>query len=370
MQFIDLQAQQKRIRNKINENIKRVLDHGQYIMGPEIKELEEKLANYVNVNYAIGVASGTDALLMPLMTYQIGQNDAIFTSPFTFIATAEVIQLLGATPVFVDIDPATYNMDSDKLEESISSIKRTGKLKPRGIIPVDIFGQAADYDEINAIANRHDLFVLEDAAQGFGGSYKGRRIGSLGNVAATSFFPAKPLGAYGDGGMIFTHEKQIAEDLVSVRIHGKGATKYENVRVGINGRLDTIQAAILLAKFSLLDEEVQMRQEVAQRYDHGLKESVQIPLVKEFNNSAWAQYSIRHPQRERIVQALKSKGIPTAIYYPIPLHLQKAFINLGYQSGDFPISEKTSGEIFSLPMYPYLKHDIQQKIIDCIKYSA
>ncbi|MCK4943290.1 MAG: DegT/DnrJ/EryC1/StrS family aminotransferase, partial [Candidatus Aminicenantes bacterium] len=180
MQFIDLQAQQKRIRNKINENIKRVLDHGQYIMGPEIKELEEKLANYVNVNYAIGVASGTDALLMPLMTYQIGQNDAIFTSPFTFIATAEVIQLLGATPVFVDIDPATYNMDSDKLEESISSIKRTGKLKPRGIIPVDIFGQAADYDEINAIANRHDLFVLEDAAQGFGGSYKGRRIGSLG----------------------------------------------------------------------------------------------------------------------------------------------------------------------------------------------
>lgn len=370
MQFIDLQTQQKRIRDKINDNINRVLDHGRYIMGPEVEELEKRLAEYVNETYAIGVGSGTDALMMPLMAYQIGPGDAIFTSPFTFIATAEVIQILGATPVFVDIDPLTFNINPDKLEESISSIVKQGKLNPRGIIPVDLFGQAADYDEINDIARRHDLFVLEDAAQGFGGSYKNRKIGSLGNVAATSFFPAKPLGAYGDGGMIFTGEKQLAEDLISIRVHGKGATKYENIRVGINGRLDTIQAAILLAKFTLLDEEVQLRQQVARRYHQGLEDSVQVPLVKESNVSAWAQYSIRHPKRQQIIEALKSEGIPTAIYYPIPLHLQKAFFNLGYQAGDFPESEKISADIFSVPMHPYLTADTQQKVIDCINRSV
>jgi UDP-2-acetamido-2-deoxy-ribo-hexuluronate aminotransferase len=370
MQFIDLQAQQKRIRDKINDNINRVLDHGRYIMGPEIEELEEKLAEYVNVEYAVGVGSGTDALMMSLMAFQIGPGDAIFTSPFTFIATAEVIQILGATPVFVDIDPITYNIDPKKLEESISSVVKRGKLNPRGIIPVDLFGQAAEYDEIERVAGRFNLFVLEDAAQGFGGCYKGRKIGSMGNVAATSFFPAKPLGAYGDGGMIFTREKQVADDLISIRIHGKGATKYENIRVGINGRLDTIQAAILLAKLTLLDEEVQLRQQVARRYHQGLKERVQVPVIKEYNVSAWAQYSIRHPQREKLISALKSEGIPTAIYYPIPLHLQRAFSNLDYREGDFPQSEEISKDIFSVPMHPYLTADSQDKVIDCIRRNS
>jgi UDP-2-acetamido-2-deoxy-ribo-hexuluronate aminotransferase len=366
MQFIDLQSQQKRIRDKINDNINRVLDHGRYIMGPEIEELEKKLSEYVNVEHAVGVGSGTDALMMSLMAFQIGPGDAVFTSPFTFIATAEVVRILGATPVFVDIDPLTYNIDPKKLEESILIVTKQGKLNPRGIIPVDLFGQAAEYDEIEGIARRYDLFVLEDAAQGFGGSYKGRKIGSLGNVAATSFFPAKPLGAYGDGGMIFTRERELAEMLISIRVHGKGTTKYENIRVGINGRLDTIQAAILLAKFTLLDEEVELRQQVARRYSQGLGDRIQVPQVRESNVSAWAQYSIRHPLREKIMKALKSENIPTAIYYPIPLHQQQAFIDLGYKSGDFPESEKISKDIFSIPMHPYLTADAQQKIIDCI----
>jgi UDP-2-acetamido-2-deoxy-ribo-hexuluronate aminotransferase len=228
MKFIDLAAQQKRIRNRIEDNIKKVLDHGQYIMGPEIKELEEKLADYVGVSCAIGVASGTDALLMPLIALGVGKGDAVFTSPFTFIATAEVVQLLGATPVFVDIDPQTYNIDPLKLKIAVNDVKSKGDLKPKGIIPVDIFGQAADYDDICLIAQEYDLFVLEDAAQSFGGTYKGRKTCSLAEIAATSFFPAKPLGAYGDGGMIFTSDRDMLDQLISIRIHGKGSNKYDS----------------------------------------------------------------------------------------------------------------------------------------------
>ncbi|MCK4836143.1 MAG: DegT/DnrJ/EryC1/StrS family aminotransferase [Candidatus Aminicenantes bacterium] len=366
MQFIDLEAQQKRIRSKIEENIMKVFDHGRYIMGPEIEELERKLADYVAIRYAVGVGSGTDALLISLLANRIGPLDAIFTSPFTFIATAEVIQLLGATPVFVDIESDTYNMDPQKLESTVRKVESEGKLNPRGIIPVDIFGQAVDYDEICSIAREYDLFVLEDAAQSFGGSYKGKKTCSLADIAATSFFPAKPLGAYGDGGMIFTDDKEMFDQLISIRVHGKGSYKYENDRVGINGRLDTIQAAILLAKFTIFSEEIELRQEVAERYNLGLKDYVRIPFVKKHNISAWAQYSVLHPRRDKIIEDLKTEGIPSAIYYPIPLHLQKAFSHLGYRPGDFPVSEKVCKEIFSLPMYPYLEPDKQKKIIDCI----
>lgn len=366
MQFVDLNAQQQGIRNKIEENIKKVLDHGRYIMGPEIKELEEKLAQYVGTRYAVGVASGTDALLIPLMAYGIGQGDAVFTTPFTFIATAEVIQLLGATPVFVDIQPDTFNLDHEKLDKVIQKTKNEGKLNPMGIIPVDLFGQPADYDEINKIAKKYNLFVLQDAAQSFGATYKGKKTCSHGDVAATSFFPAKPLGCYGDGGMIFTDKAGLYEKFTSIRIHGKGTNKYNNVRVGVNGRLDTLQAAVLLAKLEIFDEEIALRQEVAERYEKGLKAPAKAPYVKDYNISVWAQYSILHPQRDAVIAKLEKQGIPTAIYYPTPLHLQEAFAALGYQKGDFPTSEEIADKIFSVPMHPYLSKEDQGKIIDII----
>lgn len=366
MQFIDLKAQQSRIREKIETNIKKVLDHGRYIMGPEIKELEEKLAAYTGTRYAVGVASGTDALLMPLMAYEIGPGDAVFTTPFTFIATAEVIQLLGATPVFADIQPDTFNIDPAKLEEAIEKTIAEGKLRPRGIIPVDLFGQTADYDEINGIAKKHGLFVIQDAAQSFGASYKGAKACSNGDVASTSFFPAKPLGAYGDGGMIFTDSEDLYDKLTSIRIHGKGSNKYDNIRVGINGRLDTMQAAILLAKMEIFDDEIRLRQQVARGYTEGLKESCTVQAVKDYNLSAWAQYSLLHSDRDGVMKALKEKGIPTAIYYPLPLHLQKAFLHLGHRKGQFPLSEDAANRIFSVPMHPYLDKEDQAKIIELI----
>ncbi len=274
LDFIDLKSQQQKISDRLAQNLQRVLAHGQYIMGPEVNELETRLAAYVGVKHAISCSSGTDALLMPLMAYGVGPGDAIFTTPFTFIATAEVIQLLGATPVFVDIDPQTFNLDPESLAEAVGSLGQnpgTAHLKPKGIIPVDLFGQPADYDRINAIARDHGLFVLEDAAQSFGGTYKGRRAGALAEVAATSFFPAKPLGCYGDGGAIFTDDDGLAEVLRSIRVHGQGKDKYENVRIGLNGRLDTLQAAVLLAKLEIFDQEVVDRQRVARQYGEALK---------------------------------------------------------------------------------------------------
>jgi UDP-2-acetamido-2-deoxy-ribo-hexuluronate aminotransferase len=366
MQFIDLHAQQERIRSKLEENIKRVLDHGQYIMGPEIQELEEKLAHFVGTRYAVGVASGTDALLISLMAYGVGPGDAVFTTPFTFIATGEVIQLLGAVPVFADIQPDTFNIDPEHLEAVIQKTKKEGKLNPRGIIPVDLFGQPADYDEINTLAREHHLFVLQDAAQGFGGLYKGRRACSHADAAATSFFPAKPLGCYGDGGMIFTNGEELHEKLTSIRIHGKGSNKYDNVRIGVNGRLDTLQAAVLLAKMEIFEEEIELRQTAAKRYRQGLQPPATPPYVKEYNVSVWAQYSLLHPQRDKVIAQLNRQGIPVAIYYPTPLHLQEAFVHLGYREGDFPISEEVADRIFSIPMHPYLTQEDQDKIINII----
>ncbi len=363
--FIDLRAQQDRIRQAIEERINRVLDHGKYIMGPEVKELEERLTEFVGVNHCVTCASGTDALLMPLMAYEIGPGDAVFTAPFTFISTAEVISLLGATPVFVDIDPQTYNIDPGKLNNAIQEVKK-GRLQPKGIIPVDLFGQPADYDEIEQIAKEFGLFVLEDAAQSFGAEYKGKRAGSLGDVAATSFFPAKPFGCYGDGGAIFCDDAEMAQRLRSIRVHGQGTNKYDNVRIGLNGRFDTIQAAVLLAKLEIFEEEIQLRDKVAGRYSEKLGEVVVAPFVKPDRTSVWAQYSVLARNRDEIIQSLKAKGIPTAIYYPKPLHLQPAYKSLGYQNGDFPVSEEIANRIFSIPMHPYLNEEDQDYIVDAI----
>ena len=367
--FIDLKAQQRLILPALMERLQKVLAHGQYIMGPEVKELESSLAAYVGVKHCVSCSSGTDALLMALMAYEVGPGDAIFTSPFTFIATAEVIQLLGATPVFVDIDPSTFNLDPKKLAEAILGLQKnpqTGHLKPRGIIPVDLFGQPAAYDQINAIAQEHGLFVLEDAAQAFGATYKGKRAGSLAEVAATSFFPAKPLGGYGDGGAIFTDNDQLAEILRSIRVHGQGADKYENVRLGLTGRLDTLQAAILLTKLEIFDQEIDARQKVAERYSQALQGKVTVPRVAPECTSVWAQYSILSADRPALQQKLQDAGIPSAIYYPLPLHLQKVFAHLGYRPGDFEVSERAAHRIFSLPMHPYLTEADQDGIIEVL----
>jgi len=372
MQFIDLGKQQELIRNKIENNIKKVLDHGKYIMGPEVRELEEELAEYVGVKYAIGCSSGTDALIMSLMAYGVKEGDYIITTPFTFIATAEVISLLGARPIFVDIDQNTYNIDPDKIKEFLKdpidpATKNTIETdRIKGIIPVDIFGLPADYDRIDKIAKKYNMFVIEDAAQSFGAEYKGRKAGLLGDIGCTSFFPAKPLGCYGDGGMIFTNNEDIAGKISSIRVHGKGSFKYDNIRIGLNGRLDTIQAAILLAKFDIFPEEVGLRQKVAERYNEALKDKFYLQDVLEGYISAWAQYSIRPKENNRdyYLRVLKDNDIPTAIYYPKSLHLQEAFEPLGYEKGDFPVSEECSESIFSLPFWPYMGKKDQKFIIE------
>lgn len=365
--FIDLKAQQRRIRASLEQRIKKVMDNGAYIMGPEIAELEGQLKKYVGMKHCVVCGSGTDALLMPLMAYGIKPGDVVFTSPFTFIATAEVVALLGASTVFVDIDPRTYNIDPIKLEEEIQKfLKSNSGKKARGIIPVDIFGQTADYDPIEAVAKKYDLFVLQDAAQSFGATYKGRKAGSMGNVAATSFFPAKPLGCYGDGGAVFCNDDEMAQKLRSIRVHGQGSDKYNNVRIGINGRLDTMQAAVLLAKMEIFEEEITLRNTVAARYSEKLSNAATTPFVPKDYVSVWAQYSVLVQRRDEMLGKLKSRGVPTAVYYPKPLHLQEAFRNLGYKRGDFPVSERIADSIFSIPMHPYLSEDVQDYIIQSI----
>lgn len=388
MDFIDLRTQQKRIRNRIEENLAKVLDHGKYIMGPEVEELEEKLASYVRSKHAIGCASGTDALLLGLMAHGVGQGNAIFTTPFTFIATAEVISLLGAVPIFVDIDSTTFNLDPEQLRAAIDAFMTkntdrcplplpflTQNLKPRGIIAVDLFGLPADYKEINRIAKDYNLFVIEDSAQSFGAEYKGKKACSLAEVGCTSFFPAKPLGCYGDGGMVFTNDNHLADVMKSIRVHGMGSDKYDNIRIGINGRLDTLQAAILLAKLEIFEEELEMRQQVARMYSQLLagNDRVTTPRVPEGSRSAWAQYSILFKTgqfRENCREKMKTVGIPAAVYYPRPLHLQTAFAYLGHKSGDFPVSEDVAGKIMSLPMHPYLKPEEQERVVSIILNNA
>lgn len=358
MHFIDLSRQYAALQNEIDANIHRVLSRCSFVGGAEIDELENALARYAGTRHALAVSSGTDALLMPLLAWGIGPGDAVFTTPFTFFATAEVIALVGATPVFADIDPVTFNIDPTKLRAVVEKVCAEGELTPRAIIPVDLFGQCADYDEILGIAEEFGLLILEDAAQGFGATYKGRKAGSFGHASATSFFPAKPLGCFGDGGAVFTDDDVLAGALRSIRVHGQGEDKYENVRIGINGRLDTLQAAVLLPKLRAFDGEIARRNEVAARYSNHLSEHLTTPLIGDDCTSVWAQYSVLADdgaQREAILGKLRVADIPAMIYYARPLHQQKAFDYLLYREGDFPVAEDASRRIFSLPMHAYIE---------------
>lgn len=363
--FMDLRSQYDQLGDVIKEKINAVLEHGRYCMGPEVMELEQALADYSGAKHVLGCSSGTDALLMPLMAYEVGPGDAVFTSPFTFFATAEAIAILGATPIFVDVDPHTYNIDPAKLETAIANVKAEGKLNAKGIIPVDIFGIAADYDAINPIAEREGLFVIEDAAQSIGGSYKGRKNGSLATVAATSFYPAKPLGCYGDGGAVFTNDDRIKDLMHSIRVHGQSSDKYNNVRLGLNARLDSIQAAVVLAKLPTLDEEIANRNRVAVAYNNGI-EGVQLPIPPEGIESAWAIYTVLSDERDALQKHLGENGVPSGIYYGRCLHLQDAFKNLGHKKGDLPIAESLSDRCLSLPMHPFLKDEEIETVIKAV----
>jgi UDP-2-acetamido-2-deoxy-ribo-hexuluronate aminotransferase len=367
--FNDLSAQQKLIRDKIQKRINDVLNHGQYIMGPEVFELEEKLKSYVGVSHCISCSSGTDALIIPLMAKGVGPGDAVITTSFSYIATAEVIALLGATPFFCDIYPETFNINPNGLEEAYDKAVSEG-LKPKAIISVDLFGLPARYRLIDEFAKLKKLFLLEDAAQGFGGKIGSRKACSFGDVSSTSFFPAKPLGGYGDGGAIFTNNDELAEKMQSIRVHGGGENKYNNIRLGLNGRLDTLQAAILIEKLKIFDEEISKRNEIAKIYSNNLSSNFISPNIPKNYMSSWAQYSVllkRKKKRVKIVKTLTEKGIPSMIYYKIPLHLQKVFKYLGYKIGDLPKSENISNRILSLPMHPYLKRSDQDFIIDTLK---
>lgn len=367
--FIDLNRQYLDNKDSIDAAVSRVLAHGQYIQGPEVRELESQLADYIGVKHALACSSGTDALVLPLMAKQLTSRDAIFTTPFTFFASAESISLVGATPVFVDIDPHTYNIDPVDLESKIQAVVEKGELTPRGIVPVDLFGLAADYKTINTIAEKYGLFVLEDAAQAFGANYHGEKACGLADVAATSFYPAKPLGCYGDGGAVFTNDSDLFDHLVSLRVHGQATSgdKYDNVRIGVNARMDTIQAAILIEKLKLYDQELAERNRVANSYTEKLNETLVTPHIPTGQSSVWAQYSVQSPKRDVIRQALQDKGIPTAVFYPIPIHLSTAYQHLGYAAGDFPVAEATAKQIFSLPMHPYLAENDIADICDIIK---
>ncbi len=355
MQLIDLKAQQSRIRPELEAAIMRVLDHGAYIMGPEVGALEEALAEFCGARHCISCASGTDALLIALMAFGVGSGDAVICPSFTFTATPEVIALIGATPVFADVDAATFNLDATSVRSAIATARQRG-LKPKAIIAVDLFGLPADYQTLEALAAEHELQVLSDAAQSFGAASGGRKVGTFGHATATSFFPAKPLGCYGDGGAIFTEHDGLAAVMRSIRLHGKGGDKYDIVRVGINGRLDTLQAAVLLEKLKLFPDEIAKRQQIAERYTQRLKAVVAIPQLPDRAQSVWAQYTIRlrADQRDQVAARLKHEGIPTAVYYPRPLHAQLAYRECPVANAGVPISELLAGEVLSLPMHPYL----------------
>lgn len=357
--FIDLQAQYQAYKPEIDEAIHNVLNSSQYIMGPEVKKLEEGLAAYTGSKHAIACSSGTDALLIALMAMDIQPGDEVITTPFTFIATTEVVSLLGAVPVFVDIEADTLNIDASKIEEKVTA-------KTKAIIPVSLYGQAPDMDEVNAIAAKHNLIVIEDGCQSFGATYKGKKSCNLSDFGCTSFFPSKPLGCYGDGGALFTNDDKLAAKARMILAHGS-KVRYEHEVVGINGRMDAIQAAILNVKLKYFAEEVQKRQEIGTSYKELLKDKgLSLPVVKEDRTSVFAQFTVRSEQREEVIEKLNASGIPTAIHYPQPLHLQKCYDSLGYKQGDFPIAEKAANEVFSLPMSPFINFEQQQIIVENI----
>lgn len=358
MQFIDLQTPYKNIQKQIHRRINGVLDHGQYIMGPEVSELESSLATFVGTQHCIAMASGTDALLAALMALGIDRDDEVITSPFSFISTAETIALLGAKPVFVDIDEKTYNIDPNKIEAAISR-------KTKAIMPVSLYGQCANFDEINTLAKKYRLPVIEDGAQSFGATYKGKKSCSLTTIGCTSFFPSKPLGCYGDGGAAFTNDDGLAKKMRQIRVHGQDG-RYYHPLIGFNGRMDTLQAAILMAKFSIFPEEISLRQRIGYHYTKKLKAHVCAPVIDSHCTSVYAQYTIQVEDRDGLREMLQTRGIPTAIHYPIPLHLQPAFSFLKYGEGSLPLSERAAKRVLSLPMHPYLEEVAQDKIIETI----
>lgn len=359
MQFIDLKTQSTRIEARLLARFKTIINNGAFIMGAEVTELERKLASFIGVKHALAVASGTDALLIALMALDVEPGDEVITTPFSFFATAEVISLLGAVPVFVDIDKDTYNINASLIESAITD-------KTKAIMPVSLYGQCADFDEINAIAKQYKLPVIEDAAQSFGAHYKGRQSGGLTTIGCTSFYPSKPLGCYGDGGACFTNDDELATRMSEIRIHGQSKTYY-HTRLGINGRFDTLQAAVLLEKLALFPEEVRLRQEVAQRYQQLLPNSIKKPTILSHNSSVYAQYTIEVDDRDALQQELKALGIPTAIHYPLGLHEQPIFKKMYPDVQSFPTTEQAARRVLSLPMHPYLSYADQEKVANALR---
>ncbi len=368
--FIDLQAQRKRLGEPLNQAIMAAVASGAWIMGPPVAEFEQRLAAFCGVKHVVACSSGTDALELVLMAWGIGPGDAVFVPTFTFAATGEVVALVGATPVFVDIREDTYDMDPASLEAAIAKVKAEGKLKLKAVVPVDLFGQPADYDKLIPIAKREGMKVLCDTAQGFGGVYRGKTTGNIGDAAATSFFPAKPLGCYGDGGACFTNDDETAALLKSLRNHGAGSDRYENVRIGTNSRLDTIQAAILIEKLKIFPDEIVTRAKVAKRYNEALSKSnrIRVPHLIDGVVSTWAQYTIQVPDRPKVQADLKAAGIPTAVYYPIPMSAQKGYVQ--YPSAPVPNAEKIGKHVVSLPFSPYLDEKTQDTIVAAVLASV
>ncbi len=366
--FIDVAAQRRRLGRAVDDAVARVMAHCQFVQGPEVREFEAALAGFAGVRHAIGCASGTDALLLVLMAWEIGRGDAVICPSFTYHATAEMVALLGATPVIADVAPETFNLDPASCERAIATAKKLG-LKPRAVIPVDLFGLPADHDAINAIAAAHGLLVLDDAAQAFGATYQGRRLGALTTAAATSFFPAKPLGCYGDGGAVFTDDDALAARVKSLRLHGEGVDRSKAVRIGITGRLDTIQAAVLIEKLKIFPDEIVARNRVAARYSDALADVAAVPRVGNESTSVWAQYTLRVApvRRDALAAALKAEGIPTAIYYTKPLHRQPAYRDFPVADGGVPVSEQLSKEVISLPMHADLEPPVQDRIIAAVR---
>ncbi len=366
MEFCDLKAQYRLLKPRVDARIQAVLEHGRFILGPEVRELEERLAARVGARHCLTCASGTDALLLALMALGVGPGDEIVTTPFTFFATGEMITLLGARPVFADIDPVTYNLDPAGIEAAITP-------KTKAILPVNLYGQPAEMETIQSIAGRHGLPVIEDAAQSFGATYKGRPSGNLSTIGCTSFFPSKPLGCYGDGGACFTNDDALAQTMAELRNHGQ-IGRYLHARIGINGRLDTMQAAVLLAKLEAFDEELALRQKAAEQYTARLKDAVQTPTVPPDRTSAWAQYTIRVEERKAVEKALSEEGIPTAVHYPMPLHLQPVYAELacqmGWQRGSFPAAERAAEHVLSLPMHPYLSAEQVEEVSEAVRNAV
>jgi dTDP-4-amino-4,6-dideoxygalactose transaminase len=378
--FIDLAAQQSRLKPQIDAAIQRVLAHGAYVMGPEVRDFEAQLAEFGRAKHALSCGNGTDALALPLMAWGIGAGDAVFCPSFTFAATAEVIPWTGATPVFVDVLPDTYNLDPDHLEAAIEAVRDRGELRPAAVIAVDLFGQPADYPRLKAICRRHGLKLIADSAQGFGCTLAGEHPIRWADAATTSFFPAKPLGGYGDGGAVLTDDDDLAERIDSLRVHGKMTKsdinghrwdhdpKYFNARIGMNSRLDTLQAAILIQKLGVFAEEIELRQNVAQRYAEALEDHVlSIPRVIDGGMSVWAQYVIEHHDRDGLAEHLKTLGVPTAVYYPVPMHRQAPYACFPIGPGGLPVSEAKSASVLALPMHAYLDEDVQDHIIEAVR---